>query len=396
MRIYASCSESQVLTIYLEGEITSNNAPEAEELIMSLYGAHSAVEVILDIRDLRVITSSGLRILLKLLKLQRNLKIVNASMEVNEIFEVTGFSQMVPVSRALRSVDVSRGVVLGRGFQGTVIHLTDDTIVKLFHPGYALSEIEREREYARKAFVMGIPSVIPYDIVQCGDQYGLVFELIDSETLSAHLNRYPEQIPDYAAKYVRVLKELHATHVSPGALAGTRELYRMRIESVRPYLDPEDVDTLLRINDSIPEGDTVVHGDFHPLNIMMQRGELILIDMGDLTRGHPLYELGAMYLLHVNPAGPAITEQFTKMKGSDAQRLWELFLAGYLGTDDPAVLEEARQKISAVALMKMASLGGMIIKDVSREYYDMLMRMVRENLLSKADEVIAALSKGLT
>ena len=45
----------------------------------------------------------------------------------------------------------------------------------------------------------------------------------------------------------------------------------------------EEVDTLLRINEAIPESDTVVHGDFHPKNVMIQNGELALKTMKHLN-----------------------------------------------------------------------------------------------------------------
>ena len=46
--------------------------------------------------------------------------------------------------------------------------------------------------------------------------------------------------------------------------------------------------------DAIPESDTVVHGDFHSKNVMIRNGELVLVDMANLTTGHPLYDLGSM------------------------------------------------------------------------------------------------------
>ena len=54
-----------------------------------------------------------------------------------------------------------------------------DTIVKVYLNPDALPEIHRERELARLAFVAGVPTAIPYDVVRIeGGGYGSVFELV--------------------------------------------------------------------------------------------------------------------------------------------------------------------------------------------------------------------------
>jgi Ser/Thr protein kinase RdoA (MazF antagonist) len=46
--------------------------------------------------------------------------------------------------------------------------------------------------------------------------------------------------------------------------------------------------------ESIPDGDTFVHGDFHSKNIMVQKGEYLLIDMGDIGYGNPAFDLAVI------------------------------------------------------------------------------------------------------
>ena len=103
MNITANFSENQILTIYLEGAIDSTTAPEAETQIMDIYQAHAAKAVVLDAEKLRYISSSGLRVLLKLRKLEQNLELINASAEVYDILEMTGASSAT-ISRVNRSL----------------------------------------------------------------------------------------------------------------------------------------------------------------------------------------------------------------------------------------------------------------------------------------------------
>lgn len=391
MKIKANVSEDQILTIYLEGAIDSATAPEAEMQLMEIYQAHTAKAVVLDAKELRYISSSGLRVLLKLRKLEQNLQLVNASPEVYDILEMTGFTELFPVSQAYRVIDLKDCEVLGAGGHGKVLRLNADTIVKLYYAGDSIEDIKREQNYAKKAFVMGIPTAIPFDIVKCEDMYGLVFELVNADILANFLNKHPDRLKGIAEKYAQVMKQLHETHVAAGTLSGTKELYRTRIEGLRAYMTDEEVDTLHRINDAIPESDTVVHGDFHPKNVMIQDGELILIDMADLTTGHPLYDLGSMALTHHLPTDERI-ENITDMKAESVRQLWQLFLANYLGTDDPGAIGLFEKKISVVGLMKMASTLAFSTNARIPGVMENVLAIVRQKLLANAEQLIQLLS----
>ena len=391
MNLKTNFSEDHILTIYLEGDIDSATAAEAEARIMDIYQSHDAKAVVLDAENLRYVSSSGLRVLLKLRKMEQNLKLINASTEVYDILEMTGFTDLFPVSKAYRKINLEECTLLGAGGHGKVFRINDDTIVKMFYTGDPIEDIEREKDYAKKAFVMGIPTAIPFDIVKSEDMYGLVFELVDADIVSNYLNKHPDQLENIAKRYAQTMKHLHTTHVAKGALGSTKELYRNRIEGLRAYMTDDEVETLLRINEAIPESDTVVHGDYHPKNIMIQNGELILIDMADLTSGHPLYDLGSMALSHHIPSDGRL-EQITGMKAEMVRRLWQLFLANYLGTDDPRAIEMFAKKISVVGLMKMAST--LVFSEGARMpgVMENVLGGVRKNLLANADQLIKLLS----
>ena len=391
MNITGNFETEKGLTIYLQGAIDSVTAPEAEEKIMALRKKYPEGNVILDAAELRYVSSSGLRVFLKLCKQEKGLKMIHTSRDVYDVLEMTGFAELMEVHRALRNVDVEGCEVLGAGGHGKVIRLNADTIVKLYHLGVTQEEVEREQEYAKKAFVMGIPTAIPFDIVKCDDMYGLVFELVDADIVSNYLNNHPDQLEEIAVKYAQTLKLLHGTHVAKDALSSTKELYRERIEGLRAYMADEEVDTILRINDAIPESDTVVHGDYHPKNVMIQNGELILIDMADLTTGHPLYDLGSMALTHHLSSDSRI-ENITDMKAEMVRKLWQLFLVNYLGTDDPGVIGLFEKKISVVGLMKMASTLAFSTNARLPGVMESVLATVRKNLLENAEQLIKLLS----
>ena len=91
-------TDGSELIIQLEGRLDTSTSPELEgELKSSLDGISSLV---IDIADLQYISSAGLRVLLsaqKIMNKQGTMVIKNTSEEVKEIFDVTGFSDILTI-----------------------------------------------------------------------------------------------------------------------------------------------------------------------------------------------------------------------------------------------------------------------------------------------------------
>jgi len=99
--------ENNTLTICLEGRIDSNNAPLVESEIMAAVDEVANVEIILDAEKLEYISSAGLRVLMKLRKRAgKALPVLNVSPEVYEIFDMTGFTELLDVKKRLRELSV--------------------------------------------------------------------------------------------------------------------------------------------------------------------------------------------------------------------------------------------------------------------------------------------------
>ena len=86
------------LTIALEGRLDTTTAPELEaELKASLDSADS---LIIDLNKLEYISSAGLRVLLsaqKIMSKKGGMKVAHVNEIVQEVFEVTGFSDILTI-----------------------------------------------------------------------------------------------------------------------------------------------------------------------------------------------------------------------------------------------------------------------------------------------------------
>lgn len=91
-------SEGEKLTLALTGRLDTNSSPALEaELKQSVGGVK---ELIFDFSGVEYISSAGLRILLaaqKVMNRQGSMKLIGVSADVMEVFEITGFSDILTI-----------------------------------------------------------------------------------------------------------------------------------------------------------------------------------------------------------------------------------------------------------------------------------------------------------
>ena len=88
--------EGKSLVMKLVGRLDTTTAPEVEKEVKE--GIEGIENLTFDIASLEYISSAGLRVLLsaqKIMNKQGNMVVKNASDEVKEIFEVTGFADIL-------------------------------------------------------------------------------------------------------------------------------------------------------------------------------------------------------------------------------------------------------------------------------------------------------------
>ncbi|MBR2791487.1 MAG: anti-sigma factor antagonist [Erysipelotrichaceae bacterium] len=202
-----------VMTVSVSGNVDSSNAPDIEKEIRDSLENQQFNELILDAEDLNYISSAGLRIILRLKKDYSEFKVTNVRSEVYEILEMTGFTEMMTIEKAYRKFSVDGCEIIGQGANGTVYRYDADTIVKVYNKYSSLDDIKREREMARKALILGIPTAIPYDVVKVGENFGSVFELLNADSFAKLLINGTYTMDEIVDMDVELIKKIHATEV---------------------------------------------------------------------------------------------------------------------------------------------------------------------------------------
>ena len=107
--------DKDVLYISVGGRIDASNAAEAEEKIFSIKEANPGKHVVIDADKLEYISSAGLRVILRLRKEDSKLAIINVSPDVYDVFDMTGFTDMVTIEKAYRRMSVEGCEFIAKG-----------------------------------------------------------------------------------------------------------------------------------------------------------------------------------------------------------------------------------------------------------------------------------------
>lgn len=248
------------------------------------------------------------------------------------------------IKRPMRDISIDGCEMLGKGAHGEVYRLAPDTMVKVYYPGTDTDRIKRELELARKAFVMGIPTAIPFDLVRVGERYGAVFELLKAIPISDYIRDSEERTDEFISKSVKLLKQLHSQSAAPGDLPSMRKNTITWLENIKDRFRSVIYDKLSEFLRDIPETLTLLHGDVNPGNFMMSDGELMLIDMDTLSTGDPIFELATLYVTYRQ--FPKINELSVSMFGltvEKAARMWDSILKKYTGSQKREYLDKIEE-----------------------------------------------------
>lgn len=347
--------DKDILYIAVAGRIDASNASAAEEEIFRIKKDNPGKHVVVDADKLEYISSAGLRVVLRLRKEEPKLAIINVAADVYEVLDMTGFTDMVTVEKAYQRMSVEGCEFIAKGANGAVYRYNEETILKTYFAKDALPEIKQERENARRAFVLGINTAIPYGIVRVGDSYGTVTELLNATSVTKLIRQNPDDLTQAATYYVAMLKNIHSTQVEDGEVPDMKETALAWADFVSDHI-PEDQGKKLRaLIAAVPKCNTLMHGDYHTNNVMVQNGEPLLIDMDTLCMGHPVFELGSMFNAFVgfSELNHQNIMDFMGYSFETAGKFWKLVLKMYLDTEEESVCQAVAEKAMIIGYTRL-------------------------------------------
>lgn len=329
---------ARTLTLALEGRLDITSAPVLGRALV----LDDTDTLVLDLAGCDYVSSAGLREILTAYKRMAGaggeMRVVNVCRDVQHVLEITGLSSMLQVRPKLREISLDGLEFLSAGVCGECFRLDRETIVKVYKDGIDPGIAEQEKRFAKAAFVLGIPTAISYDVVACGSRTGVVYEMLDAELFSRVIARAPDDLEPHARTLAEVLRAIHETKGDPAVFPDLKARFREYVAQMDFFLPAEDVALLQERLEALPDADTCVHFDLHTSNIMIRDGEPVIIDMGDLSIGSPLFDVGLLCTIYGLPEF-GVCEMATKLPDPLGVRLLARTLDLYFAGRPPAERE---------------------------------------------------------
>ena len=377
-----------VLTFSLDGRLDTEASAkfEAELAEISRNNPHSSM--VFDAEKLQYIASSGLRTILKMVKTEKDFSLENVSDSVYNVFEMTGFSRIMKIRKALRKIDLDKCEKIGFGGNGAVYRVSEDEIVKVNYNPSTYATLDLELAKAKEAFLLGVPTAISFDLVDCGEgRRGVVYETIKSKSLGETIQNNPELMEELTDRYIEQINKLHSIRTDNPVFGSMKDNYRTQVENASKYLTEEEGKMLEMILEVLPEGDVLVHGDAHPKNIMIQNDEMLWIDMEGMSVGHPIYDLISIAVVLNGMRTDEMAIGICGMDNATVIKLKDCFIRKYFKTEDPEMIQKYASMLDALRLIRAVFAIGFTSKN-TEEFRPAIIGMARQVFFPNIQKII--------
>jgi aminoglycoside phosphotransferase (APT) family kinase protein len=215
--------------------------------------------------------------------------------------------------------------LLGSGREAEVFAWDDGRVLRLARDPSQAGMIEREVIALAAAHAAGanVPGV--HERITVDGRPGVVLDRVDGVDLLDSLASRPWTVRSVGKAVGAEHAALHRVE-APAGLPDLHDELRHRLGSP---LVPDDVRTrALERLATLPAGDRLLHGDFHPANLLRTEDGYVVIDWTNGTRGDPAADVARTILL---TGGGELAESTPVVVRVIAPVARRVLLAGYLG-----------------------------------------------------------------
>ena len=186
------------------------------------------------------------------------------------------------------------GKLIGKGATAEIYQWGQNHAIKIFDKAIPLQFVQTEFKNTQIAGRAGLPVPDVEEIIQRNDRHGIIMSLLDGPILWDLMNSQTEN----GADHIRIFADLHKS-IHAASATGLDALHE-RVSRAISQLDSISDNTksmVLDILKALPEGETICHSDFHPLNIMMTSKGPYIIDWSRAAKGDPLADVATTMML---------------------------------------------------------------------------------------------------
>jgi aminoglycoside phosphotransferase (APT) family kinase protein len=190
--------------------------------------------------------------------------------------------------------DVGYGKLIGEGKVAEVFEYGDGRVLKLYRLGQPASDAVHEAETLAVVATGGVPAPRAHGVVEVDGRWGVVMDRIAGRPFAEPMLADMAGAGPYFAAMAKLQTALHAA--PGGGLTPLKQRLGGKLGRAPGLADP----VRQRLRDrlaALPDGDRILHGDFHPYNILGGLDGAVIVDWLDATAGPPAADVCRSWLL---------------------------------------------------------------------------------------------------
>ncbi|HKJ26091.1 MAG TPA: phosphotransferase [Anaerolineales bacterium] len=210
------------------------------------------------------------------------------------------------------------GPKLAEGRTAEVFAWGEDWVVKLYREGWTreTAAYEYNQAIASQHTGFSVPQV--QQMVEIDGRFGIIYERIEGTSMWDTLHQHPFQLSNQARLMADLHLDMHTRRAD--GMQTSQETLSQKINQAKGLSQPLK-DQILAHSAELPFERRLLHGDFHPENILLTETGPMIIDWVDGNIGHPLADVARTIVLGTVGIPPS----------EKANRLFfRLFLSTYL------------------------------------------------------------------
>jgi len=184
------------------------------------------------------------------------------------------------------------GGMIGSG-QSAVIYARNGIAAKVYREGQPKKQVYQEAFTLAVVRDSGIPAPDIYCVETFHERTAVLMDHVRGDSLADLIQKDPEKTEEYMDKIVSLQKEMHGiytTEFRPLKLV----LFGTIVAS--PGLKEDEKKRLSAMLETLPDGLSICHGDFHGGNVLFDGKSYIIIDWAEVACGAPAADACRSYM----------------------------------------------------------------------------------------------------
>ncbi len=186
-----------------------------------------------------------------------------------------------------------KNVIVKRPYK--TVYDAGDRVVKVFVPSHSKANVFNEALNTARVEETGLPISKVLSVQNLKEGFAIELEKKPGKTLEALMREHPEKAKEYMEIFVRIQMDVHGRR-SP-LLTRIKAKYGRIIDGLEMLSKDSRYELLIRLN-SMKDHVKLLHGDFHPSNILLtEDGGYFILDWAHASQGNASADAAMTFLL---------------------------------------------------------------------------------------------------